>query len=175
MRRSGLILFVALSACSGAAREATTRSPSSLPTARATQSIDSVQLEYTPCFGTCPIYSFLFRPTGSAVHVSEAYLPLAGRYEADFDSSSFAALEELILRKRILGMDPRYAEGMTDQSSRIITVWLPGTTKVVHEYGRAAPAAFHDVRRHLDSVGAHLAWRWVAPLPSGEWHPQDRR
>ncbi|HEX8272450.1 MAG TPA: DUF6438 domain-containing protein [Longimicrobiaceae bacterium] len=163
-----LLAGAALAACQGAPRTAA---------APAAEAADSVVLERTRCYGTCPAYRLSVAADGAVAFVSR--YPDEGRTEAgrvapeDFrvlvrgiHAAGFFALPDTIAN------DPAYcAAPSTDSPTATVAVYSAGTAREVVDYRGCAAregtpqagrlAALRSLAERIDSVAG--AGRWVRP------------
>ena len=131
---------------------------------------DSLTLERSHCFGTCPAYRLRVARSGSVLFVSRN-ADDSGRTATDSVSAqTYIQLlnraqegQLLDLPDRIEG-DPRFcAVRATDFPTATVTIFMPGLIKRVEDdHGCAwTPAALRDFERAVDQVlGSE---RWVRP------------
>jgi uncharacterized protein DUF6438 len=131
---------------------------------------DSVVLERTPCFGTCPAYRLSVARSGM-IHFESRNPGEDGRRAMDsIPSNEFQTilvrahfLEFLSLPDRIAD-DKRFCpHAVTDNPTTIITIFIPGKAKRVEDYHGCdwAPAGLRDLETYVDQVTN--AKRWIRP------------
>jgi hypothetical protein len=131
---------------------------------------DSVVLERTPCFGTCPAYVLHITRSGAVLFQSRnrgdegrratGTIP-AYKFEWILTSAKITAF--LALPKRIAG-DSRFCpQSATDHPTAIVTIFLPSGARRVEDYHGCywAPVGLRQLEDVIDSVGG--ASRWVRP------------
>jgi len=132
-------------------------------------SADSVVLERTLCFGTCPAYRLRVSRSG-AVHF-DSRNPEDDRSAKDsippneFETILVQAhhIDFLSLPDRIAD-DKRFCpHDVTDNPTAIITVFMSDRHKRVEDYYGCfwAPAGLRDLERYIDEVTK--AKRWIRP------------
>ena|GEM_PF-2455278 len=134
------------------------------------RSADSIVLERTACYGTCPAYrlrltrqgsvAFLSRNFGDTLHTGAATIP-----ESDVEQlSSFAYMMAFAELPDTIANVPAYcARRWTDHPTVIMTVLVGERSKRVVDYQGCwwAPAALRRLEDLVDST-AHSS-RWVMP------------
>ena len=136
---------------------------------------DSLALERTSCFGTCPAYRLRVTRTGAVLFVSRN-ADDSGRTVTDSVSVQTYTLllnqvqeaQFLDLPERIEG-DHRFCSLIgTDAPTATVTIFMPGLTKRVEDYHGcfSAPAALRDLERAIDHVLGSEGWVRPARLRS---------
>jgi hypothetical protein len=170
LRSSLLLACAALGACRAAPRPA---GAPALPSAAA--AADSVVLERTRCYGTCPAYRLSLAATGQVAFTSR--YPDEGRRETgrtspdafrrllgEADAAGFFVLPDTIANDRAL-----CASLTTDSPTTTVTVFAAAGAKQVVDYrGCGAPSdpqanrrltALRELQARIDSVAG--SGRWV--------------
>jgi hypothetical protein len=120
--------------------------------------IVAITITHTPCFGTCPAYSYTFARGGSATYSPQRFIQDSASHSASLDSATFDSVTQRLQRTGFFAMRSRYAVGMSDLPSTTITAQLADTAKVVTRYGHPAdtPLSLPALESFLDSTGARL-------------------
>lgn len=94
--------------------------------------IDSITLERTACFGSCPVYSVTVRRDGTVSYKGESFVRVKGRRSRRISSSDFQQLADEVCRIGFFGFEDeyvlkdKYADGrvfaISDMPSAITTV-----------------------------------------------------
>ena len=132
---------------------------------------DSVVLERTPCYGTCPAYRLSVSRSG-IIHFESRNRFEDGRPAKDsmpvnnFETILVRAhlLEFLALPDRIAD-DKRFCpHDVTDNPTAIVTIFIPGRPKRIEDYHGCdwAPAGLRELETYLDEVTN--AKRWIRPV-----------
>jgi hypothetical protein len=131
---------------------------------------DSLTLERTTCFGTCPAYRLRVTRTGAVLFVSRNPDD-SGRSVTDSVSpQTYTQLLEQAQMAQVLDLpeeiarDQRFCPSRaTDLPSATVTIFMPGLTKRVDDYHGCfwAPAALRDFERAIDQMLG--SQRWVRP------------
>src|SRR5688572_25371499 len=165
MRRTNIVLLIAaLSGCSSA------------PTPRPASEADSLVLERTRCFGTCPAYRLKLTAAGRVDFVSRG-----GDATRDSGNVSRATLATLVQRAEAFGFfalperlqrgSPLCADWATDHPTVTVTIYRAGGAKAVEDYHGCSNRSDHsvvDVVRRLRDFehavdSATGSNRWVRP------------
>ena len=129
---------------------------------RAKLPFDSISLQRTPCFGTCPVYSVTLHRNGEAEFEAKEHLPKLGRFSGKLDVSTYGRLCYLIEQSRFQDMKDRYQASWTDDTTCIVTVTGGGKRKEVSDYGSVGPIELWAIQQIIDSVRESLSWK---PVP----------
>ncbi len=131
---------------------------------------DSVVLERTLCFGTCPAYRVSVSRSGM-IHFESRNPGEDGRRAKDsmpvndFETILVRAhlLEFLSLPDRIADDKRLCPHDVTDNPTSIITIFIPGQPKRVEDYYGCdwAPAGLRNLETYVDEVTN--AKRWIRP------------
>lgn len=162
MRYSHLVFLLAVSACS--------MQPARTPDTAtgAAQSMDSIVLERTFCFGTCPAYRLrvssnaevLFQsrnPGDSTVARDTVDASVPDSLYARAVSSGFFNLPDTVLNDaEVCGM------AATDHPTIVINIYGPRTKHVVYYTGCSRPlVGMRDLAAMIDTLAQ--AQRWIQP------------
>jgi hypothetical protein len=133
-------------------------------------SADSVVLERTLCFGTCPAYRLSVSRSG-IIHFESRNPGEDGQRAKDsipvneFETILVRAhyLEFLLLPDRIADDKRLCPHEPTDNPTAILTIFIPGKPKRVEDYHGCdwAPAGLRDLETYVDQVTN--AKRWIRP------------
>ncbi len=121
----------------------------------------SIELERTPCFGTCQAYRLTLSRDGRARYEGLAFVKMMGVYTGEVDCVSFAHLCNAMERLNFIGMDDKYYASWTDDLSTILTLIGDGTNLVkrVDEYGGFGPIELWTLQQAVDAVGSRIEWK----------------
>lgn len=167
-----LVLCVALA---GHACSAPPSLPEPAPATRGDQrgvDYSEISLTRTGCFGTCPIYTVVYRRDGTVTYTGERHVDHVGVREGRIGEAEFADMAQFIERSGFESLDTHYRAGGTDKPTATVTVTrLDSRTVSVSEYGRSGPPHLWAVQRVIDGVLADAQWR--APVaPDAEAAPR---
>jgi uncharacterized protein DUF6438 len=159
-----------------AALWACTSSPSPAPGGEV--EVDSIVLERTFCFGTCPAYRLSLTRAG-AVHFRSRNPGDSTAATDRVDPAQVAALAREAERigfwslPEVIRTDPRLCGAMaTDHPGAIVTLYAAARTKRVDDYHgcRDVPPALRRFEARIDSVAS--SERWVRPADLRAGQPQ---
>ena len=122
----------------------------------------SISLERTACFGTCPVYTVTLHQDGRAEYQARAHLPELGNFEGKFSSDEFRRLSYFIENCGFERLSGKYSASHTDDSTCIVRATSDSDTKVVSNYGDAGPVDLWAVEELIDGVRARIAWSRVS-------------
>jgi hypothetical protein len=128
---------------------------------------DSIVLERTTCFGTCPAYHVSVSRSGS-VHFESRTPGDSGRIaHSRVSPERFRTLAMFVVFGRFFQLpnsiqgEKAYCPGaMTDQQTARVTVFVSGRSKTVEDYGGCtwAPVAIRGLEREIDEVSNSKRW-----------------
>jgi hypothetical protein len=131
---------------------------------------DSIVLERTRCFGTCPAYRLSVTRSGS-IHFESRNPGEENRRAADtIPAFEFAGiltrarlLDFLALPDRITNDKRLCPHDVSDNPTAIVTLFMPGGPKRVEDYYGCdwAPAGLRDLEHYIDEIAK--AGRWIRP------------
>lgn len=116
------------------------------------QPVTSVQLERTPCYGTCPVYSVTLRPDGTLTYKGREFVKHVGSWTASFSPRDFSSLVHLVLTEGADSYKDSYGTPADDIPSHILTIKRPLGAKVIWESGDRAPDGMHRIMERIDLI-----------------------
>jgi hypothetical protein len=122
----------------------------SSPPPDAVQPADFVELQRTPCFGACPVYTVRIRGDGQ-VNWQQLSLGPAGA-TATVSPAEVRALLEKLRTNGFWSLCSSYSVGATDGDTVITTVHIGGHEKRVSDYFRSAPKLLRDFENEIDGL-----------------------
>ena len=122
----------------------------------------SISLERTACFGTCPVYTVTLHQDGRAEYQARAHLPELGNFEGKFSSDDFKRLSYFIEKGGFERLSGKYKASHTDDSTCILRATSASGIKVVSNYGDAGPIDLWAVEELIDGIRARIAWSRVS-------------
>ncbi|MBL8141409.1 MAG: hypothetical protein JNM38_09895 [Acidobacteria bacterium] len=124
---------------------------------------NEISLTRTGCFGTCPIYTVVYRRDGTVTYTGERHVDHAGVHEGRTGKADFADLAQFVERSGLESLDTHYRVPGTDKPTTTVTVTrLDGRTVSVSEYGRSGPPQLWVVQRVIDGMLPDVQWRALA-------------
>ena len=126
---------------------------------------DSLSLERSECYGTCPVYQVVLRRDLSATYHGERYVERIGAWHAGVSLGAYGRLSYLIERLDVMAMDSSYALPVTDMPTATLRIWPRGGArrKVISDYGGAGPPELWAVIKTIDAIVADMQWTRSRP------------
>ena len=119
---------------------------------------DSIELERTACFGTCPIYRVTLFRGGRAELRAVSWQERKGDFAGQVNVFDYGRLCYLLKQLRFDRMAPRYVAGWTDSPTFIVTAVAGGTTIRVSDYSGIGPIELWAIQETIDSVAQRVRW-----------------
>jgi hypothetical protein len=119
---------------------------------------DSIELERTACFGTCPVYRVSLFKGGKAELHRIRYTDPVGDFEGTVSVFDYGKLCYLVKRLGFDELPARYAAGWTDSPTFIVTATAGKTRKVVSDYAGVGPIELWAVQQAVDAVAQRVRW-----------------
>ena len=132
-----------------------------LPTAPAANDVTEIYLERTACEGVCPSYLLVLRKTGHAVLLARLMTErAAGDYSGTLSRGRFDSLVALIVDRGFLTLRLPDSQLCLDVPETTVLLRTRQGFWGVHDTGCSShvPAAFTQIARAIDSVGASIRW-----------------
>jgi hypothetical protein len=126
---------------------------------------DSISLQRTACYGTCPIYQVVLRRDLSATYQGERFVSRLGAWHAGVPLEVYGRLSYLIERLDVMAMDSSYSRPVTDLPTSTLRIWPRGAVrpKAVSDYANAAPPEVRIVMSMIDGIVGDLTWTRSRP------------
>jgi len=128
---------------------------------RASLPYESISLERTPCFGSCPVYRVTLHRSGRAEFEAKAFLPKIGAFTGQVDLPTFARLCYALDNSRFNNFQEKYRANLTDDTACIITVSTGKSRKTVTDYGAIGPIQLWTIEELIDGVRERIVWKPV--------------
>lgn len=125
--------------------------------------IERVGLERGPCFVGCPVFTLIVERDGSFRYAGEQGVARLGEHHGTVDRGTLALLFRFVDEIGFMALDDTYESGYLDAPSTFTMVEWRGTTKVVLNYGGAAPARVWALERLLEGLLQHATWNDPEP------------
>ena len=120
---------------------------------------ESISIERSPCFVSCPIYKMTLYRDGRAMLVDDHLLPEeARRYSAEIDLKDYARLAQFVEIARKGSKKDEYMGRWTDDYFVTITVMDSQGGWSVSDYGQVAPPEVWALQQLLFRQYATLRW-----------------
>jgi hypothetical protein len=123
---------------------------------------ESISLERTACYGTCPVYTVTLHRDGRAEYKPRAHLPQRGDFEGMVSEFEFERLSYFLEMRGFEQMKARYEVGYTDASTCIVKAVSASGTKVVSDYGGAGPVDLWAIQGLIDGIRERIDWKPVS-------------
>jgi hypothetical protein len=126
---------------------------------------DSISLQRSRCYGSCPVYRVALRRDLSATYQGEANVERIGTWHAGVWIDAYGRLSYLIERLDVIAMDSSYARPITDMPTATLRIWPRGAArpKVISDYGSAGPPELWAVMEMVDAIAADTRWTRSRP------------
>jgi hypothetical protein len=128
--------------------------------------IDTIMLERTPCYGTCPVYKIVLRRDGTVTYRGKKWVKVIGRRSHKISVDAFQRLAREVERIQFFGFKDEYlwkdnpdgsSEHVTDSPTRITTVRAGRVCKAVKNY-YGGPEALAELEKLIDDVSGGVVW-----------------
>ncbi len=120
---------------------------------------DSITLERTPCFGSCPVYSVTLYRSGKAEFHAVKNLPKIGDFSGRIDVTDFGRLCYFIQRTHFSEFKENYRANWTDDTTCIVTARTPDNKiKKVSDYGTVGPIQLWAIQQLIDGFRERIEW-----------------
>lgn len=121
--------------------------------------IESIRIERSGCFGSCPVYSATIRADGTASYFGGRHAPRSGSQRGEAPFLAFARLAYFVERSGFAEMQEYYVAGWTDDETVTVTVtWRDGRRRSVSDYGRFGPPDLWILQQAIDAVVDRVRW-----------------
>ncbi len=162
-RRPARLVALVWFALAGHACSAPPSLPEPAPATRGDQRrviYDDITLTRTGCFGTCPVYTVVYRRNGTVTYTGEQHVDHVGVRQGRIDLSTYADLAHFIERSGFESLDTHYRAPGTDKLTTTVAITrVDGRTMSVAEYGRSGPPQLWAIQRVIDGVLLDVQWR----------------
>jgi Domain of unknown function (DUF6438) len=128
--------------------------------------IDSITLERTSCYGTCPIYKVTVRRDGAVIYDGTQFVKVTGHQSRKIPSEQFQRLVREIQRIGFFSLKDEYMhkdnpdgsiESVTDLPTTITTVRAGKLRKRVKNY-YGGPQSLAALEKLIDKIAGSSAW-----------------
>ncbi len=124
---------------------------------------DSLTLERTLCYGSCPAYTVKIQANGTITWQGDRFVKTQGRAVSHVDPSQAQSLIAGALTNGFWSLCESYRKPVTDNPTYFTTLTLHGQTKRVSNYADAAPPALHNLEYQIDLLANTHLWRHGDP------------
>ena len=128
--------------------------------------IDSITLERTSCYGTCPIYTVTVRRDGTVTYDGKQFVAVTGHHSSKISSEQFQQLVHEIQRIGFFSLQDEYTfkenpdgsiEAVTDLPTTITTVRAGKLRKRIKNY-YGGPESLAEFEKLIDKIAGSSAW-----------------
>ena len=120
--------------------------------------ITEIGLERTACFGTCPVYTVIFKADGTFRFVGEEHVQHRGRHRGRIEEPKFRELAQFIVDSGYMQLESSYSTSVTDLPTVYTTVVHRGARKVVSNYASAGPTKLWAIEQLIDKLLLEARW-----------------
>jgi hypothetical protein len=124
---------------------------------------DSLTLERTLCYGSCPAYTVKIEANGTITWQGDRFVKTQGRALSHIDPSQAQSLIASALTNGFWSLRESYSKPVTDNPTSFTTLSAHGQTKRVSNYADAAPPALHNLEYQIDLFANTHLWRHGDP------------
>jgi uncharacterized protein DUF6438 len=120
---------------------------------------DTISLERTPCFGSCPIYkATLHRDGRIELHVTDNFSVPNGDWEGKIGTRMFGRLCYSLDSIKFQSLKSSYRAHWTDDTTCIVTASAGDKSKAVSDYGKVAPIGLWMFQESVDAIVKNVKW-----------------
>ncbi len=116
------------------------------------QKVTSVQLQRTPCYGTCPVYNVTLRPDGTLAYNGSGFVKHVGSWTAAFDPRDFSSLVHLVLNEGVDSFKDRYPFPAEDIPTHTLKINRLEGSNVIYEDDFKGPPGLHRIMDRIDLI-----------------------
>ena len=126
---------------------------------RAQFPFESITLERSPCYGSCPVYRFSMNRNGHAELEAIKYLPALGKFAGEVDAGDYGRLCYLLEQLHFMTFAPAYEADWTDDATCTITTTGTDHEKSVREYGSVGPIELWAIQQTIENIRQKTEWK----------------
>lgn len=112
----------------------------------------------TPCFGTCPEYSFVIDGKGNATYEGKKYVKLEGIHELNFHPETVNELFKAFEEADFWAFEDEYTDNIADLPTTYITFTHDGKSKKIKDYYNA-PEQLKDLEKKVEALIESTLWQ----------------
>jgi len=120
--------------------------------------ISEIGIERGPCFGACPIYTFIVRSDGSFRYKGDENVKRNGEFTGTVPARYFHQLAQFIRDSGYMELENFYGIGVTDCATTYTTVVMNGKRKAVRNYANAGPTKLWAIEQLIDDLMSQATW-----------------
>lgn len=129
-----------------------------LPASPMVPDIERIGLERGPCFAGCPVFTLIVDQDGRFRFVGEQNVSRLGLHEGTVDRGTLALLFRFVAEIDFMSLEDSYESAYLDGPSSYTLVAWGGTTKIVLNYGGAAPARVWALEKLIELLLETATW-----------------
>ena len=120
--------------------------------------VTEIGIERTPCFGTCPAYTFIARSDGSFTYSGDSNVKRKGKFTGKVSEYQFNQLARFIRESGYMELDDEYFTMVTDHPTVYTLVVMNDKKKTVSNYANAGPAKLWAIEQLIDKMMDDAKW-----------------
>jgi len=120
--------------------------------------IDTIGIERTTCYGTCPAYSFIVNANGSFKYIGETHVEHVGEYTGTIATYRLTKVLGAIAELDFASYNSQYTSDVTDAPAVYTLVTQYGESKVIENYASVGPASLWAIEELIDSLIEQINW-----------------
>lgn len=117
-----------------------------------------IEMVKTPCFGSCPEYSFKIRGNGEAVYNGKRFVELEGEHKRTFSADTVNYLFNTFVEADLWQYENEYFEQVTDLPTTYLSFIHEGKTKRIKMY-YGYPEELENLANMLQELAFSKGWQ----------------
>lgn len=127
--------------------------------------IQSIKVETTRCFGTCPVFSIVINQKGKAIYTAGQFSKKIGVFETYVESEKLKEIYDVIHYINPLKLKDKYNLDVTDLPSVTLEItFTNGTTKKIIDYGESGTFGLSKVYALMFALRDNQNWTKATPF-----------
>jgi hypothetical protein len=127
--------------------------------------ITEIGIERTPCFGTCPSYTFIVKSDGTFRYKGERHAERQGEFTGRIAVWQFHQLAQFIKESGYTELEDYYSRTVTDNPTVYTMVVTNDKRKTVSNYANAGPTKLWAIEQLIDGLMAKAKWDSTPKAP----------
>jgi len=120
--------------------------------------ITEIGIERTPCYGTCPSYTFIVRRDGTFHYKGDRHVERQGEFTGTIPVWHFQRLAQFIKDSGYTELEDYYSRAVTDNPTIFTMVVMNGKRKTVSNYANAGPTKLWAIEQLIDDLMTKAKW-----------------
>ncbi len=120
--------------------------------------ITEIGIERSPCYGTCPIYTFIIKSDGTFRYRGDKYVAREGEFAGTIPVWYFHQLAQFIRDSGYMELEDGYTRMVTDNPTTYTMVVMNGKRKTVSNYANAGPTKLWAIEQLIDDLMSKAKW-----------------